>query len=99
MTPRTAPTSRPSSSFADRKSTRLNSSHVEISYAVLRLKKKTRLRSVELYADRQSPPPTSYLSKVAPPHAPGGDHTNDDNEWYGIELPRANHLFRRPTLA
>src|SRR5690349_21889093 len=37
------PTPRPIASSRDRKSTRLNSSHVEISYAVFCLKKKTKL--------------------------------------------------------
>src|SRR5690349_23718883 len=60
---------------------------------------RARLRTLELYADRRSPPPTGYLSKVAPPHGPGGDLYNDDNEWYGLELVRANHVFRMPTLA
>src|SRR5438874_3125486 len=36
--------------FRDRKSTRLNSSHVEISYAVFCLKKKNRIYSVVLAA-------------------------------------------------
>ena len=59
---------------------------------------RARLRTLELYADRHSPPPSGYLSKVAPPHGPGGELYNDDNEWYGIELARANHVFRMPTL-
>src|SRR5438874_4066303 len=39
----------------DRKSTRLNSSHVEISYAVFCLKKKNRIRPLNLFGHPQSP--------------------------------------------
>src|SRR5690349_23238588 len=39
------PTTRPASGGRDRKSTRLNSSHVEISYAVFCLKKKKKKRT------------------------------------------------------
>src|SRR3989442_2091575 len=39
----------------DRKSTRLNSSHVRISYAVFCLKKKKRANSATLDIDRQQP--------------------------------------------
>jgi uncharacterized protein YyaL (SSP411 family) len=59
---------------------------------------RARLRAIELYADRRSAPPAGYLSKVAPPHGPGGDVYNDDNAWYGIELARARHVFLMPTL-
>jgi Glycosyl hydrolase family 76 len=59
---------------------------------------RARLRGLEKYADREAPPPADYLSKVAPPHGPGGDRYNDDNEWFGIELVRAHHVTRMPTL-
>src|SRR5438874_9021871 len=41
----------------DRKSTRLNSSHVEISYAVFCLKKKNHLNTCPLFPFNQLPPP------------------------------------------
>src|SRR5438477_7886217 len=41
---------------ADRKSTRLNSSHMSISYAVFCLKKKKQLSAVELLAHHPVPP-------------------------------------------
>src|SRR5690349_21924214 len=39
---------------ADRKSTRLNSSHVEISYAVFCLKKKKRTKERQMYRKKES---------------------------------------------
>src|SRR5690349_22772382 len=44
---------------ADRKSTRLNSSHVEISYAVFCLKKKKKIRKQNLHLNRS--PQRTYL--------------------------------------
>src|SRR5438874_10705731 len=44
-TARRCPCGRPSSASGDRKSTRLNSSHVEISYAVFCLKKKKKKKN------------------------------------------------------
>jgi len=35
---------------------------------------------------------------LPPPHGPGGDRYNDDNEWFGIELIRAYHVSGQPTL-
>src|SRR5256886_3593857 len=55
----------------DRKSTRLNSSHSQISYAVFCLKKKTSFRHPRFSAPRASlvticaPPPTSAVTAVA----------------------------------
>src|SRR5690349_22842833 len=48
-----------STNFSDRKSTRLNSSHVEISYAVFCLKKKTIISSTRRTPSR---PPTTFRS-------------------------------------
>src|SRR3989442_11556008 len=45
----------------DRKSTRLNSSHVRISYAVFCLKKKKKLTPYKFYAKAQSPKRISAL--------------------------------------
>jgi hypothetical protein len=59
---------------------------------------RARLRGLEEYADRDAPPPADYLSKVGPPHGPGGERYNDDNAWFGIELVRAHHVIRMPTL-
>src|SRR6266496_3914767 len=52
----------PTGATRDRKSTRLNSSHVEISYAVFCLKKKTSRAS--------SPPPCAAWPRPRPPERP-----------------------------
>jgi hypothetical protein len=59
---------------------------------------RARLRGLEAYADRRSPPPAGYLSKVGPPHGRGGDRYVDDNLWFGIELARVQHVLGLPTL-
>jgi hypothetical protein len=59
---------------------------------------RARLRGLEAYADRRSPPPAGYLSKVGPPHGRGGARYLDDNLWFGIELARAQHVLGLPTL-
>src|SRR5436309_7148877 len=46
-----------STRWRDRKSTRLNSSHVKISYAVFCLKKKNRCETHISLADQKQPPP------------------------------------------
>src|SRR5699024_11751587 len=50
----------------DRKSTRLNSSHVSISYAVFCLKKKKRRRTTETRGRQQR---TTHKTPCRPPHA------------------------------
>jgi hypothetical protein len=59
---------------------------------------RARLRGLEAYADRRGRPPAGYLSKVRPPRGPGGDRYVDDNLWFGLELMRAHHVLRQPTL-
>src|SRR5437868_10027859 len=51
-------------SFLDRKSTRLNSSHVSISYAVFCLKKKKKKPTASQQLSRKAPKTSSHL----PPH-------------------------------
>src|SRR6266496_6137048 len=60
-------------STIDRKSTRLNSSHVEISYAVFCLKKKTPLKRLEPGRRRPAPTPRLRLAQVH--QAPGPPST------------------------
>src|SRR3989442_3797054 len=54
---------------ADRKSTRLNSSHVRISYAVFCLKKKKRRLNLVEDVDLQQPQPRSPAPLLAGDHA------------------------------
>src|SRR5207249_6876326 len=52
--------------FQDRKSTRLNSSHVSISYAVFCLKKKTTTTPLCMTLSDQTPPASSSTSSSSP---------------------------------
>src|SRR2546427_8467377 len=56
----------------DRKSTRLNSSHSQISYAVFCLKKKSTPISIHLTARGRRPAPPSHpeIQPPVPPHRP-----------------------------
>src|SRR5690554_7194511 len=65
---RELPVSRPAVS-QDRKSTRLNSSHVRISYAVFCLKKKTKSRPTD-QGKATKPPISSSLAKETMPENP-----------------------------
>src|SRR4051812_49488795 len=61
----------PDQPLRDRKSTRLNSSHMSISYAVFCLKKKNRKKGVERSAGARRPqnhkPPNRAARSAAPP--------------------------------
>src|SRR5438874_9748033 len=52
LPPRAALVAESVSAFGDRKSTRLNSSHVEISYAVFCLKKKNKKKYIKYYENK-----------------------------------------------
>src|SRR2546426_8598554 len=55
---------------ADRKSTRLNSSHLVISYAVFCLKKKKKLKTIRTSSDSISPPRDRPTHAHSPPIVP-----------------------------
>src|SRR5690242_21119157 len=64
--PRSSRQTRHAVPWRDRKSTRLNSSHMSISYAVFCLKKKKYLTSLRTSSVMNSPPP--YVTRPLLPH-------------------------------
>src|SRR6266581_689220 len=99
-----------SCSASDRKSTRLNSSHPSISYAVFCLKKKTSSASAQTPQGAASAPPTPAAQPAAPPAVVAGIPVNYDESKVGtytlpdplfflmIQRPPRSTLFPYTTL-
>src|SRR5437773_7766515 len=88
---RTPPNPSRSNWPSDRKSTRLNSSHITTSYAVFCLKKKNNTHTLHAFYQRQLPPPdASYTPR---PKTNTKSHTHTKNRSHITSLTQPPHSY------
>src|SRR2546430_7176307 len=76
----------------DRKSTRLNSSHSQISYAVFCLKKKKKEKHLTITQDKKTTFPTTY-SEVYNTHHPIHNKNHNELKYHTVEIVYADLHF------